>query len=159
MEVLWWILVVILFVAGFAGLLIPVLPDAPLLFVGFLVYHFLIDSDALNWPFWVAAVIVMAVAFLVDYVASGVAARTYGGSRLSVLAAVAGAIIFPFILGPVGILVGPLVAVVIVELIQRKSWQEALRVGWGTLVGFLGGLFFKGLLMFGILIWFVILAV
>ena len=79
MEVLWWILVVILFVAGFAGLLIPVLPDAPLLFVGFLVYHFLIDSDALNWPFWVAAVIVMAVAFLVDYVASGVAARTYGG--------------------------------------------------------------------------------
>lgn len=75
------------------------------------------------------------------------------------LAAVAGAIIFPFILGPVGILVGPLVAVVIVELIQRKSWQEALRVGWGTLVGFLGGLFFKGLLMFGILIWFVILAV
>ncbi|MFS8514425.1 MAG: DUF456 family protein, partial [Planifilum fulgidum] len=124
MEVLWWILVVILFVAGFAGLLIPVLPDAPLLFVGFLVYHFLIDSDALNWPFWVAAVIVMAVAFLVDYVASGVAARTYGGSRLSVLAAVAGAIIFPFILGPVGILVGPLVAVVIVELIQRKSWQE-----------------------------------
>lgn len=159
MEVLWWILVVILFVAGFAGLLIPVLPDAPLLFVGFLVYHFLIDSDALNWPFWVAAVIVMAVAFLVDYVASGVAARTYGGSRFSVLAAVAGAIIFPFILGPVGILVGPLVAVVIVELIQRKSWQEALRVGWGTLVGFLGGLFFKGLLMFGILIWFVILAV
>ncbi|GAA5345570.1 hypothetical protein CLV97_10450 [Planifilum fimeticola] len=159
MEVLWWILVLILFVAGFLGLLIPVLPDAPLLFVGFLLYHFLIDSDALNWPFWVAAVIVTAVTVLVDYVAGGVVARSYGGSRISVLAAVVGAILFPFILGPLGILVGPLVAVVLVELIQRKSWQEALRVGWGTLVGFLGGLFFKGLLMIGMLIWFGILVV
>ena len=87
----------ILFVAGFAGLLIPVLPDAPLLFVGFLVYHFLIDSDALNWPFWVAAVIVMAVR-LVDYVASGVTARTYG-LRLSVWPPWRGDL-FPFILGP-----------------------------------------------------------
>ncbi|MEW9033726.1 MAG: DUF456 family protein, partial [Planifilum fimeticola] len=121
MEVLWWILVLILFMAGFLGLLIPVLPDAPLLFVGFLLYLFLIDSDALNWPFWVAAVIVTAVTVLVDYVAGGVAARSYGGSRISVLAAVVGAILFPFILGPLGILVGPLVAVVLVELIQRKS--------------------------------------
>jgi len=159
METVGWILIWILFVAGFLGLLLPILPDAPLLFVGFLLYHFLIDSNTLDWPFWVAAVIVTGVAILVDYVAGGVAARTYGGSRKAVLAAMIGAILFPFILGPLGILVGPLVAVVFVELLQKKSWQEALRAGWGTLVGFLGGIFFKGLLMAGILIWFLILAV
>lgn len=158
-EVLGWILILVLFMAGFLGLLLPVLPDAPLLFVGFLLYHFLIDSNALNWPFWVVAAIVTGVAILIDYVAGGVAARTYGGSRKAVLAAVAGAILFPFILGPLGILVGPLVAVVFVELLQKKSWQEALRAGWGTLVGFLGGIFFKGLLMIGMLIWFGILIV
>jgi uncharacterized protein len=157
MDAIWWILVIILFIAGYLGLLIPVLPDAPLLFVGFLLYHFLIDSHSLNGPFWIAAVIVTLLTILVDYVASGVAARTYGGSRISVWAAVIGAIVFPFLLGPLGILVGPLVAVVVVELIQRKSWEEALRVGWGTLVGFLGGLFFKGILMTGMLIWFGIL--
>lgn len=159
MEALWWILVVLFFLAGFLGLLFPALPDAPLLFVGFLLYHFLIDSRTLYWPFWTAAVVVTLLAVLVDYVAGGVAARTYGGSRSAVWAALVGAVLFPFVLGPLGVVVGPLVAVVIVERVQRKPWREALKAGWGTLVGFLGGLFFKGLLMIGMLIWFGILVV
>ncbi|PTX55043.1 hypothetical protein C8P63_1222 [Melghirimyces profundicolus] len=158
MELIWWILTVGLFILGFAGLVLPVLPDAPLLLLGFLVYHFLINPEVLNPPFWIGAVLITIGVVLIDYFAGGIAARTYGGSKWSVLAAVAGALAgIPF--GPLGILVGPLVAVVGVEWIRKKDWREALRIGYGTLVGFLGGLLVKGLLMTGLVIWFVWLAV
>lgn len=35
MEIIWWILTVLLFILGFVGLILPVLPDAPLLLAGF----------------------------------------------------------------------------------------------------------------------------
>lgn len=155
MEIIWWILTVLLFILGFVGLILPVLPDAPLLLAGFLVYHFLINSDTLPTSFWVGAVLITLVV-VVDYVAGGIAARTYGGSKWSIPAAILGALV-GIAFGPLGILVGPLVAVFLLELILKKDWQQALRVGYGTLVGFLGGLFVKGLLMGGLLIWFLIL--
>ncbi|MFC4077943.1 DUF456 domain-containing protein [Salinithrix halophila] len=156
MEILWWLIVLVLFLLGFAGLFLPVLPDMPLFLGGFAVYHFLIDPTALGLSFWVGAVLITIGAVAVDYVAGGIAAKTYGGSRAAVWAAFAGALVGIF-LGPAGLLIGPLAAVILVELLQKKSWEEALRIGYGTLVGFLGGIFFKGLLMVGLLIWFLIL--
>lgn len=157
MEIIWWILTVLLFILGFVGLILPFLPDAPLLFAGFLVYQFLINPDSLNTSFWVGAVLITLVVLIIDYVAGGIAARTYGGSKWSIPAAIIGALVgIPF--GPAGILLGPLVTVFLLELILKKDWQQALRVGYGTLVGFLGGIFVKGLLMGGLLIWFLILA-
>jgi uncharacterized protein len=157
MEIVWWILTVLLFVLSFVGLILPVLPDAPLLFAGFLVYQFLINSDTLPISFWVGAVLITLVVVVVDYVAGGIAARSYGGSKWSIPAAILGALV-GVAFGPIGILVGPLVAVFLLEWILKKDWEQALRAGYGTLVGFLGGLFIKGLLMAGLLIWFLILA-
>ncbi|MFD1426189.1 uncharacterized protein YqgC (DUF456 family) [Kroppenstedtia sanguinis] len=156
MEIIWWILVVLLFILGFAGLILPVLPDAPLLFIGFLLYHFLIDSDVLSTSFWVGAVGITLVVVVIDYVAGGITARTYGGSKWSIPVAILGGLV-GISFGPLGILIGPFLAVFLLEWILKKDWQQALRVGYGTLVGFFGGLFIKGLLMVGLLIWFLIL--
>src|SRR5690606_5425243 len=94
---------------------------------------------------------------ITDYVAGGIAARTYGGSRWSLPAAVVGALAgIP--LGPLGLVLGPVVAVIAVEFFRKKDWQEAFRVGFGTLLGFVGGVLVKGLMMVGLLIWFLILA-
>ncbi|SMO56381.1 DUF456 domain-containing protein [Melghirimyces algeriensis] len=158
MEFVWWILIAVLFLLGFAGLLIPVLPDAPLLFLGFVIYHFLIDPDSLSMSFWIGALAVTAIVIITDYIAGGIAARSYGGSRWSIPAAIVGALVgIP--IGPLGIILGPLVAVMIVEFIRQRDWKEALRAGFGTLVGFLGGVFVKGVLMAGLLVWFFVLVV
>ncbi|WP_169713509.1 DUF456 domain-containing protein [Paludifilum halophilum] len=159
MEIIWWLIIVLLFIAGFAGLLLPVLPDSPLMLLGFVLYHFLIDSDSLTLSFWIGAVLITAAVLAIDYIAGGIAARTYGGSRWSIGAAMIGALVGGIVFPPLGILFGPILAVMIVELLQKKSWEEALKTGFGTLVGFLGGLFVKGLLMIGMIVWFILLAI
>lgn len=159
MTILLWTIVVVLFVLGFAGLVVPVLPDTLLLLAGFVVYHFFVDSGPLTPSFWWTSVVVSIVIFAVDYVASGIGARKYGASKWSIVSAMLGLIIFPFVLGPIGILVGPFVMVVLTELLMKKSLDTALKIGFGTLIGFLGGVFVKTLLMVGLVVWFVMLVV
>ncbi|MDR6224286.1 DUF456 domain-containing protein [Desmospora profundinema] len=164
MELLWWLLIVLCFMIGFAGLFVPVVPDTPMLLAGFGIAHFFVDPEALPLSFWVAAGLITLASMAVDYIAGGIAAKTSGGTNVSVLASVLGAIGFtillaPFGLGLVGLLFGPMLAVVLVELIQGKSAEQALKVGFATLVGFLGGIFVKGLLMAGLIIWFMILMI
>ncbi|GGE24633.1 hypothetical protein GCM10011571_28480 [Marinithermofilum abyssi] len=157
METLWWSIIILLFVSAYMGLVLPVLPDAPLMLGGFLLYHFLIDDQALSWSFWVTAVVLTVLLFATDYLAGAVAAKTYGASKTSIWAAVAGALLFSLVMGPAGFIVGPLVSVIAVEMAQKKSWQQAVKTGLGTLVGFLGGIFLKGVLMTGMLVWFLVL--
>lgn len=154
----WWILIIVLFLLAYVGLILPGLPGTPFILGGFLLYHFLIDDTQLGWVFWVTVVVLTLLMFLVDYVASGVAAKKYGGSKWSVVAAVIGVLIFPFILGPIGIIVGPFLLVFFVELMLNRNWEEAMKIGFSTVIGFLGGIFVTFLIMTGMIIWFLFLA-
>lgn len=158
MEIVWWTVIILLFVIGYAGLIVPLLPGAPLQLIGFLIYHFAIDNQVLGTSFWVGAILLNIIILAVDYLSGGIATRAYGGSRYASWAAIAGALIFPFILTPlVGLIVGPFIAVFIVELLQRKGWRGALKASFGTFVGFVGGILVKGILMTGLIAWFFIL--
>lgn len=158
MEILWWTLIILLFMIGYAGLIVPLLPGAPLQFIGFLIYHFAIDNQVLGPTFWIGAVLLNIIIIAVDYLAGGIATRAYGGSRYASWAAIAGALIFPFLMTPlIGLIVGPFIAVFIVELFQRKGWKEALKASFGSFVGFIGGIVAKGLLMTALIGWFIIL--
>jgi uncharacterized protein YqgC (DUF456 family) len=148
------IVVVVLFLLAFAGLFFPALPDAPLLLAGFAFYAFFIHSAPLGASFWITVIILTLFLFFVDYLASSVAVKKYGGSIWSIIAAIVGIVIFPFIIGPVGIIVGPFVMVLLLELILKKSWGEAFKVAFGTFVGFVGGVFVKFFVMTGMLVWF-----
>ncbi|SMO56388.1 DUF456 family protein [Melghirimyces algeriensis] len=134
MEFVWWILIAVLFLLGFAGLLIPILPDAPFLFLGFLIYHFLIHPDSLSMSFWIVVMTVMAMIVITDYIAGWIVIQSYRGSLRSIPAA-------------------------IVRFIRQRDWKEALKVGVGTLAGCLGSVIVKGVLMAGLLIWFFILLI
>lgn len=158
-ETVAWIIVVVLFFLGYAGLFLPVLPDYPLVLIGFAVYHFLINSEELRWFFWVVALLVGVVLFAIDYIASSVAVRHKGGSKFGMVAAFIGILLFPLFLGPLGMIVGPFVMVVLVEYAQNKNMNEALEIGYSTLVGFIGGVFVKFLVMTGMICWFVLLHV
>ncbi|KPC70262.1 MULTISPECIES: DUF456 domain-containing protein [Laceyella] len=160
MEWLLWVLVFFLIILGFVGLIVPVLPDVPLLVAGFAVYHFLIDGgEQLGTGFWITTLLVAVLLMLVDYISSSVAVKKYGGSTLAVVAAVLGVLTFPFIIGPIGIIVGPFLLVFLMELVIKRNATEAFKVAYGTLVGFLGGIFVKFLVMLGLVIWFSFLVI
>lgn len=159
MEVLWWILIVILFLLAYAGLVLPALPDVPFILGGFVIYHFLINDSSLGMWFWIVSIMLTVLLVIVDYVASGIAAKKYGGSNWSIFAAFVGVILFPFIIGPIGIIVGPFLLVFLIELMIRKDWEMALKVSFGTLIGFFGGIIFKFVVMTGMIGWFLILVI
>jgi hypothetical protein len=86
---------------------------------------------------------------------SAIGARQYGASRssiwLSFIGGIAGALVIggpvAIVLGPLGPIAGGLVGafliVVIHEYSIRRNIQEALRAGWGILLGRMAGMILK----------------
>lgn len=149
-----WIIIAVLFALAFAGLVVPVLPDALLLVAGFIIFHFFIDDRILGVSFWLGTGVIAVFVIAIDYIASGIGARKYGASKWSFIAAPIGIVIFPMFLGPIGILIGPFVMVLLTELLFHKTIGDAIKIGFGTLMGFLGGTFVKGMMMLALVIWF-----
>lgn len=156
-ETIMWIIILVLFLLAYAGLVVPVLPDYPFALGGFAIYHFFINNGDLGWFFWITALIMAVLLFVVDYIASGIAVKNKGGSRWGIVAAFVGILVFPIFLGPLGIIIGPFVMVVMVEYAQKKKLNEAMEIGYSTLIGFIGGIFVKFLVITGMICWFIIL--
>lgn len=151
-----WLVIVILFILAYAGLVLPILPDYPLVLVGFAIYHFVINNEKLGWFFWTSSLLVAILLFVVDYIASGLAVKKKGGSKWGIVGAVIGLFVFPFFLGPLGIIIGPFTMVVLIEYAQKKSFNEALEIGYSTLVGFISGVFVKFFVITGMICLFVV---
>ncbi|NLL52177.1 MAG: DUF456 domain-containing protein [Peptococcaceae bacterium] len=133
------IIAIILFIIGLIGTVLPVLPGPILIFAGMLIYGLMTDFVSLNIFFFVLQGLILLLIFAVDYIASMLGTRHFGGTKQAGWGAIAGAIIGVIFLGPLGILIGPFLGAVLVELLQKNSLSKACRAGLGTLLGILGG--------------------
>ena len=149
-----WIFGAILMVTGLSGLLLPIVPGAPVLFLGLLLGAWAEDFQYIGlWTLLVLAVMAM-LTYAVEFVASVFGVKKYGGSKRAMVGAVLGGIV-GFFLGIPGILFGPFVGAVIGELSMQRSLDEASRAGFGTVVGLaigLAGKFAIGIAMIGLFI-------
>lgn len=132
------ILAIILFIAGLIGTILPLLPGAALIFGGMLIYGFMTKFATLDASFFLLQALALVLIFLVDYFASAVGTKRYGGSKQATWGAIIGAVVGVFF-GPIGIVIGPFLGAVGAEYLNRKDISKALRVGFGTIVGILGG--------------------
>lgn len=128
------ILSAILTFTGLAGLLLPIVPGAPLLFLGLL-----LGAWAENFRYigvWTLLILagMAALTYLVEFAASVLGVKKYGGSKRAMLGAALGGIVGIF-LGIPGILLGPFVGAVIGELSLQRTLDQASRAGLGTIVG------------------------
>ncbi|SHF53805.1 DUF456 domain-containing protein [Desulforamulus putei] len=148
------IIAVICFIAGMAGIFLPVLPGAPLLLIGMLIYGFFEQFTHLTWQFFLGQIILMCAVFGVDYLAGIWGVKKYGGSKAAVWGSLIGTLVGLFLMGPLGILLGPFLGAVAGELLARRNMEQAVRAGMGTLVGFLGGAFMKLVIQTLMIVWF-----
>nr|WP_276538619.1 DUF456 domain-containing protein [Dehalobacterium formicoaceticum] len=125
------------------GTVLPVLPGAILIFAGMLIYGFMTRFAALDVPFFILQGLIVIIIFLVDYIASAAGTKRYGGSKQAAWGSVIGTILGVIILGPIGIIIGPFVGAVVVELIRGIKMIPAVRAGFGTIMGILGGTLIK----------------
>lgn len=147
-----WILTAILTVSGLSGLLLPVVPGAPILFLGLLFGAWADDFQYIGiW--WLLVLALMAIlTYVVEFAASVLGAKKYGGSRRAMAGAALGGIVGLFF-GIPGIVLGPFAGAVAGELSLQRSLDEASRAGFGTVVGLavgLAGKFAVGVAMIGL---------
>jgi len=156
---LYWILIIIFFLLGIIGVFIPMIPDIIPIWVGVLIYQF--GPFNINLPdiFWVVLIIITLITVLSDFLANAIAVKRSGGSNLSVIAALIGLALGLIILGPLGIILGPFVAIFLAEYYksQQKDYNEPLKIAFSTVLAFIGSGLVKLVLLLIVVIWFLIL--
>lgn len=147
-----WIIGTILTVTGLSGLLLPIVPGAPLLFLGLLFGAWAEDFSYIGvWTLLMLAAMA-ALTYVVEFAASILGVKKYGGSNRAMIGAALGGFAGLF-LGIPGILIGPFAGAVIGELSLQRSLDEASRAGFGTVVGMALGIAGKlaiGIAMIGL---------
>ncbi|MGQ9531879.1 MAG: DUF456 domain-containing protein [Desulfotomaculales bacterium] len=154
MHVAGLVLAVVLFIAGLAGTVLPVLPGAPLILLGMVVYGLFTGFANLTWGFFAGQAAAVALTFLIDYLASIWAVRRYGGSKAALWGGVAGLLLGVPVFGPAGLILGPFIGAFLGELVAGRSPSRALHVGVGSLVGLLGGTVLKVAVELAMISWF-----
>ena len=137
---------------GVAGLLLPGLPGAPLIFAGMLVAAWAEDFAYVGLG-WLALLGVLAtLSYAVDFAATALGAKKFGASPRAIFGALLGGIVGLFF-GPLGLILGPFAGAVLAELTLKRDFESAQRAGFGAALGMLlGGVAKLGLacLMIGI---------
>ena len=125
----------ILMLLGLAGSILPILPGPPLSFIGLfllaLLKHF---SPPLTPTLVIILAIVTILVIVMDYMIPLLGAKRYGASKWGVRGSVLGMAIGIF-WSPFAMLLGAFIGAVVVEWLVGKTKGEALRAGWGVVMG------------------------
>ncbi len=128
----------ILMLAGLAGTVLPILPGTPLMLVAAIAHRLYFGStSASNWVLAVLAVLTV-FSLVLDHLASTCGARKLGATWRGMLGAILGAVVGLFF-GFVGILVGPFIGAMLLELAGGYPFKKALRAGFGAFIGLIAG--------------------
>lgn len=156
LELLFWVIIILLFIVSFVGIVFPIIPSVLVLWAGFILYHVGVNSEELLWVFWVAMGVLTLVLFGSDMIANSYFVKKYGGSKWGERVAGISVILGSFVLPPFGLLIVPFVAVFCTEMIQKKTNKEAFFASLGSLVGFLSGSLAKVFIQLLMIGWFLV---
>ena len=142
-----WILAGVLVVAGFVGVVAPVLPGAPLVLAGLIVAAWAEHFQYVGVLTLAVLGVLTALTFLVDIVASALGVKRVGASKRAGWGAMLGTLVGAFF-GLTGILLGPFVGAVIGEFTVTRDAKQVGRAGVAAWIGFVVGTLGKLALMF-----------
>jgi hypothetical protein len=137
-SILFWILATILVIVGLAGLFLPVIPGAVVLFAGLALAAWADDFVYVGWGTLTVLGVLALLTYPADFLASAFGAKRYGASPRAVTGAVIGAVVGIFF-GLPGVLLGPFAGAVIGELSTQRHLGRAGRAGFGATVGIVLG--------------------
>jgi len=150
-----WIVTGLLFAAGLAGCVLPVLPGHLLIIAGAIAYRLMVGPGAgIAWWGFAILVLLMAIAQAFEIISGSLGAKWFGGSKWGAIGALVGGIAGLFFL-PFGLLVGPLVGAFGFEkAFAKKDTRESTVSGVGSVVGVVAGMVFKIVIGVMMIAWF-----
>ena len=150
MDILLIVLGAICLLLGLVGCVAPVVPGVPLSYLGLLLLHWT-ERVQFSWQFLVVWGVVVVVIQILDYFSPAWGTKKFGGTKYGVWGSTIG-LFAGFLMGPLGIIIGPFVGAVVGELIyfnrhpqntigqpKNTNFNRALRAGFGSFVGLLAG--------------------
>jgi len=157
MEFLYWSIIIVLFIIGFVGLVYPIIPSVLFILGGIIIYGFLFTFEPFSWFFWIVQALFVIMLFGADYMANLIGVKKFGGSKAGVWGSTIGLLIGPFVIPAVGIVLGPFIGAILAELIvHRKGIMEAVKIGFGSVIGFITSVAAKLLVQAFMIIYFFI---
>jgi len=153
-SILIWILTGIFCLAGLLGSVVPSVPGPPLVFLGALLYSLFHGFIPVGWLTLLVLAVIAALSQVLDYLASAYGARKFGGSKWGIWGSILGGLLGFILFSIAGMIIGLFAGAFLLEWWKGdKELPAALKVGGGSLLGFLGGTLMKvvlSLLMMGI---------
>jgi uncharacterized protein YqgC (DUF456 family) len=156
MEVLWWLLIIVSFILGFVGVVVPVIPSVLMYWIGFLIYQFLINSEELSWMFWIIAFVLTVIVLISDFIANSYFVKKYGGTKRGEIASIIGVIIGMFVYPPFGIIFVPFFLVLLIEYVGSRNFDQALKASIGSLLAFVSSAVFNVVVYILLIVWFLL---
>lgn len=122
---------------GVIGTLIPALPGLPLIWLAMLGFGIYEGFREMTPVFLVVSLLVVAATQVAEHYARAWGATKFGAGKAGAWGAIIGSIAGLFFM-PLGLVLGPFLGALLFELFAGRSGGEALRAGFGGLVGVLG---------------------
>ena len=156
METLWWILTLLLMLAGLVGTVVPLIPGTVLILVGAVLHRLTLGAEhSVGWVTFVALTVLMLASQALELLSGSIGAKYFGATRWGAIGGILGGI-FGLFFGLVGLIVGPLLGVLIGELLGGQEVLPATRSTWGTLLGTTAGMIGKVLIALLMILWFAV---
>lgn len=149
-TVLLWVLAALLVIAGIAGLVLPGIPGAAVLFAGLVLAAWIEDFTFVGGGTLAILAALVILTYVVEFMAGILGARHFGASRRAMAGAMLGAIVGIFF-GLPGLLLGPFAGAVIGEFSEQRHLGAAGRAGLGATLGLALGVAAKLALAFAML--------
>lgn len=142
MDTLLWLGALAAVLVGVAGMVLPLLPGAPLLFGGLWLAAWLDGYARVGTGVLVALAVLALLAMAVDAVAAALGVKRAGASRLAMAGAGLGALL-GLLAGPFGLVLGPVVGAVGGEWLARRDLRQAGRAGAAAGLAFIAAVAVK----------------
>ena len=125
---------------GLAGSVLPGIPSTPLVMLVAIGHRLWFGAAGASNLVLITLGVLMVVSLVMDYLASMYGAQRLGATWRGVLGAVVGGLIGIFFALP-GIIVGPFLGALLLEMMGGREWKQAARAGLGAVIGlFVGAL-------------------
>lgn len=138
MDIGFLVLAAVLLLLGIIGCVVPMLPGPPLAWAGLLLAFFSSYTEYGLVTLLVTATIAVAVQLLDTFLPALMTKKTNGSkaaSRGATIGTIAG-----LFMGPFGVILGPFFGALIGELVHNsEDFSKAIKVAWGSFLGFLCG--------------------
>ncbi len=159
-TVILFTLTIILFIVGLAGIVLPIVPSLPIIWLGILIYGLVTDFNEIT--LWTVSLtgILMLIGSVLDFLAGIFGAKASGASWYGVGGALIGSLIGFVVFNFFGLLIGSILGAFLGEYLKYRKSHQAIKAGVGTMFGIVFGIIIKiiiAFIMIGIFVWKVLL--